>query len=207
MEVVQLNQSHLPDVRELLMGQKTFFGVPVDDLPIKVNTEEAVVLYAYQYLARSGQDTVYHRSFGVYEGQDLLGIVNADFNQFQPYWIVRRLAVREDLKGIRSTLEVNHALIGHATRTAEAFGYLQHYSLVPAKYSRAHGRLWAENPVRKGRYAVSELEHVPAGQQSRFRMFWESLYGRTVYPIPTAVRFSVRTAKESYGGEDHVAAH
>jgi hypothetical protein len=203
MEAIQLNQTHLPDVRELLMGQKTFFGVPVDDLPIKVNTEEAVTLYAYQYLG-GDTDTVYHRSFGVYDEGQLLGVVNADFNQFQPYWIVRRLAVREDLKGARSTLAVNHALIGHATHTAESFGYLQHYSLVPAKYSRAHGRLWAENPVRKGRYVVTELEHVPAGAQSRFRMFWESLYGRTVYPVATAVRFSVRTAKQPYEARNHV---
>jgi hypothetical protein len=199
MEVIQLSRNHLKQVRELLLGQKTFFGIPVDDLPIKVNTEEAVALYAVQYLA---DDSVYYKSFGAFDDSGrLLGIVNADFNQFQPYWIVRRLAVREDFKGLSESLAVNHALIGHITQVAEGFGYFQHYSLVPAKYSRAHGRLWAENPVRKGRYAVSEIEVVPAGQQSRFRMFWESLYGRVVYPLPTAVRFSLRTAKDPYRGE------
>lgn len=201
MEVVQLTRSHLQDVRELLLGQKTFFGIPVDDMPIKVNTEESVVLYSYQYL---GDESIYCRSFGAYDGDKLLGIVNADFNQFQPYWIVRRLAIQENLKGGHSSSEINHALIGHITQVAEAFGYLQHYSLVPAKYSRAHGRLWSENPVRKGRYAVSEIEVVPAGQQSRFRMFWESLYGRVVYPLPTAVRFSLCIAKQPYQGEHHV---
>lgn len=201
MEVVQLTRNHLQDVRELLLGQKTFFGIPVDDMPIKVNTEESVVLYSYQYL---GDESVYFRSFGAYDGDKLLGIVNADFNQFQPYWIVRRLAIQENLKGGPSSSEINHALIGHVTQVAESFGYLQHYSLVPAKYSRAHGRLWSENPVRKGRYAVSEIEVVPAGQQSRFRMFWESLYGRVVYPLPTAVRFSLCTAKHPYQGEHHV---
>lgn len=201
MEVVQLTREHLKDVRQLLLTQKTFFGIPVDDMPIKVNTEESVALYAFQYL---GEGSVYYRSFGVYDEGQLLGIVNADFNQFQPYWIVRRLAVQEDLKGGRSSLEVNHALIGHVTQVAESLGYLQHYSLVPAKYSRAHGRLWSENPVRKGRYAVSEMEVVAAGQQSRFRMFWDALYGRVVYPLPTAVRFSLRTAKDAYRGEADV---
>ena len=201
MEVRQLSRADLDEVRRQLLGQKTFFGIPVEDMPIKVNTEEAVALYAVQYL---GDDSVYYKSFGAFQDGQLLGVVNADFNQFQPYWIVRRLAVQEDLKGQGLSLAVNHALIGHITQVAEAFGYYQHYSLVPAKYSRAHGRLWAENPVRKGRYAVSELEVVPAGQQSRFRMFWESLYGRAVYPLPTAVRFSLRIAREPYQGENDV---
>lgn len=187
MEVRILQPDDLQDIGALLQGQENFFGMPIKEMPVSPASELELVKFRNLYL----QGNEFYRSFGAFDGGELVGMLNADYDRFQPIWILRRLALQEEAKG--NSKEALQALMTFALKYAEKFGYYAHYNLIPAKYAKAHKRLWDANDLRKdGRYVVTLMETVKAGGRPRFRYFWDMLYGRSVFPIDTVVRLSTR---------------
>lgn len=187
MEARILQLDDLESVGELLRGQKDFFGIPIKEMPVNPASDLELVKFRNLYL----QGNEFYRSFGVFDKGELVGMLNADYDRFQPIWILRRLALQEESKGTNK--DALQALMTYALTYSEKFGYYAHYNLIPAKYAKAHKRLWDTNELRKdGRYVVTLMETVKAGERPRFRYFWDMLYGRSVFPIDTVVRLSTR---------------
>lgn len=188
-----LNSSHFEALSGILSRQKTYFGLDISKFPGELTTKKALYNYLNNYLR---SENPYFRCFGCFdEKRRLLGTISADFMQNQPTWILRRIVVDEDLKGATTSNEIIHSLMTAVLNAAEDAKYYQHIYLIPAKYERAHGRIWAQNDVRKGRYTAVQLEHVKANSTSRFRDHWELLYGRLTFPIDTVVRMSYLNAE------------
>lgn len=173
---------------QLLADQRSYFGIDIDKFPGDLTSKRAQAIYLDQYLQPTCS---YFKCFGTFKEGRLVGTITSDFMQEQPTWILRRIIVREELKGRFESYDVIQSLMTAALKAAEDAGYYQHIYLIPAKYKRAHAKIWGENDVRKGRYQAYELESVPANQASKFRMHWEALYGRIMFPIDTVVRMSV----------------
>lgn len=187
MNIRLLNTDDVNSLKDLLNGQRSYFGLDIDDFPGDVKSEQAIRTFLNTYLR---VDNPYFRCYGYFDGDQLIGTISADFMQDQPTWVLRRICVDEARKG--QTTAIIQELMSTVLDYAESVGYYQHIYLIPAKYKRAHAKIWETNKLRKeGRYIAYELERVSAGGSSRFRLFNEMLYGRIKFPIDTVVRMSM----------------
>jgi hypothetical protein len=188
MNTIQLTEDHFTALSDLLLSQKSYFGMDINEFPGDLTSKRALFNYLNNYLK---VDSPYYKAFGCFdETYRLLGTISCDFMQSQPTWILRRIAVSEDLKATKTSFEVMHSLMAKALEVAETYQYYQHIYLIPAKYQKAHSKIWGENDARKDRYTAVELEYVKANTPSRFRDHWEYLYGKILFPIDTVVRCS-----------------
>lgn len=185
-----LNSNDYEAFATLMLSQKSYFGLPIEQFPGDVQSDKALLYYFNQYLR---SENPYFKCFGAFDedsGQ-LIGSISADFMQAQPTWILRRIVVSETIKTTEIGKNVMHSLMSAVLEVAEAAKYYQHIYLIPAKYKKAHAKIWGEVDIRKDRYTAYELELVPANTPSRFRDHWEYLYGRILFPLDTSVRMSV----------------
>lgn len=192
--VCKLEYEDADKAASLMRGQTRFFGLSPSEMSIDPCSEDSIANYVATYL---GTDNKFFVSLGAFCEDSLLGMLNMDLDRFNPFWFVRRLAVRQDVKG-PTGLQVSRELINSSTYLAEKLGYYQFYSLVPTKYAKAHHRLWSSVPARNGRYVSLDIENVNPNAHPGFRLLWDRLYGRVTYPLGTTVRFSVCTDKDAY---------
>lgn len=184
-----LTQNDYEAFATLMLGQRSYFGLPIEEFPGDVQSNKALLYYLNQYLRA---ENPYYKCFGSFdESGSLIGSISADFMQSQPTWILRRIVVSEGLKASAVGREVMHELMSAVLDVAEAAKYYQHIYLIPAKYKKAHAKIWGEVDARKDRYTAVELELVPANTPSKFRDHWEYLYGRILFPLDTSVRMSI----------------
>lgn len=188
MKTVQLKEEHFSALSALLLSQKSYFGMDIEKFPGDLTSKRSLFTYLNNYLKA---DNNYYKSFGCFDDNDvLIGTISCDFMQSQPTWILRRIAVDEAFKATTTSFDVMHTLMSAALEAAEAVQYYQHIYLIPAKYQKAHAKIWGANDARKDRYTAVELEYVKANTPSRFRDHWEYLYGKIRFPIDTVVRCS-----------------
>lgn len=192
MQTRLLKYSDLEALTELLGKQQTYFGLPIEQFPGELVSKKSIFTYTNCYLK---DENAYYKAFGCFNDEGVLqGSISVDFMQDQPFWILRRIVVDEDIKADAKTVKIINELMKIAIETGEAAGYYQHLYLIPAKYKRAHSKIWGEHDLRKDRYSAVELEYVKADTPSRFRLYWELLYGRTMFPLDTVVRCSFMNA-------------
>lgn len=192
MQTRLLNYTDLDDLTGLLSRQQTYFGMPIEQFPGELVSKKSIFNYTNSYLK---EENAYYKAFGHFNEEGVLqGSISVDFMQDQPFWILRRIVVDESIKAESSTVRIINELMKIAIEVGEAAGYYQHLYLIPAKYKRAHSKIWADHDLRKNRYMAVEMEHVKANTPSRFRLYWELLYGRTVFPLDTVVRCSFMVA-------------
>lgn len=187
MRIELLRDGYMEHVKDLLLSQTAYFGVPIEQFPFDIASNRAMTVFLNRYL-RSPND--YSRCYGaIDDGESLLGIICVDFMQDEPTWLLRRICVDQNIKGAGE--EIIQELMTAALDHAEEHGYFQHMYLIPQKYQRAHAKIWGGNPRRENRYVAFELERVEANATPKFRMHWEALYGQVTYPVATVVRTSL----------------
>lgn len=192
MQTRLLDSSDLEQLSTLLETQKTYFGLSIDEFPGELVSKKSLFTYTNNYL---NSNNAYFKAFGYFDDENkLLGSISVDFMQDQPFWILRRIVVDESIKTNIISATIIQSLMSIAIEAAESAGYYQHIYLIPAKYRRAHSKIWGENDLRKDRYTAVEMEYVKKNTPSRFRLYWEYLYGRTFFPLDTVVRCSFLTA-------------
>lgn len=184
-----LTQTDYEAFASLMIAQRSYFGLPIEQFPGDVQSDKAMLYYLNQYL-RTEND--YYKCFGAFDDSgQLIGSISADFMQSQPMWILRRIVISESVKATAEGRKAMHHLMSAVLEVAEAAKYYQHIYLIPAKYKKAHAKIWGEADDRKDRYTAYELELVPANKPPKFRDHWEHLYGRILFPLDTSVRLSI----------------
>lgn len=202
MQTRLLQYTDLDNLTNLLSRQQTYFGLPIEQFPGELVSKKSIFNYTNSYLK---EENAYYKAFGCFDDEgNLQGSISVDFMQDQPFWILRRIVVDESIKADAKTIKIINSLMKHAIEAGETAGYFQHLYLIPAKYKRAHSKIWGEHDLRKDRYTAVEMEYVKANTPSRFRLYWELLYGRTVFPLDTVVRCSIMNAdvRDSLTTED-----
>lgn len=188
MNIRLLNIEDIDQLKTLLENQKTYFGLDIEEFPTDLSSKISISNFGKKYLLT---EHPLIRSYGAFIDDRLIGMICVDLFPEMPFWLLRRICIDESLKGTKESKIANQELMATALEYAEAMGYYQHIYLIPKKYRRAHAQMWSKNDKRKNRYISFELEQVEANKPSRYRLFWEHLFGRNTYPIDTCVRMSI----------------
>lgn len=189
MNIRLLDMDDIEQLTSLLQGQKTYFGVNIEDFPADLSSKISISHFSKKYLLTNHPLS---KCYGAFNDENvLIGMICADLFSEMPLWMLRRICVDESLKGTKESKIVNQELMSTAIDYAETMGYYQHFYLIPVKYRRAHAQMWSKNHKRKNRYRSVDMEIIKANTAPKFRLFWEHLFGRSTYPIDTCVRMSI----------------
>jgi len=177
--VKTLVASDFPALRDLLVEQRTFFGLDVRELPDLASSKNLQRLFV-RYLAMPEDTLIYG-----YFNDELLGMITLDLFPKLELWVIKLVMIQEQLKG--TSHEASAMLLTHATEAAEKLGYVKHLTMVPAKYYKNNLNRWHHVEARR-RYKVTILEEVPAGERSSVPLHRSLFYSGQVYPIDTMIR-------------------